>query len=97
MTEDEWSCRAREKEYPACFGVLENVFPEGADGMRHSPESCMVCHCKTDCLRVAMGKNEGLEVREACVDRAYDSGMIGFLDRWSRKKKLHRQRKTQSE
>ena len=97
MPDDEWSSRTRKKERPACFGIIENVFPEGSDGMRHSPESCMVCHCKTDCLRAAMEKNEGLHVREEYVDRAYDSGMIGFLDRWSRKKKLHRQRKTRAD
>jgi hypothetical protein len=39
-----------------------------------------------------MARPQGLEVREEAVDRAYHSGMIGFLDRWSRKKTLHRKR-----
>ena len=93
MSQDNWSRQRRKTEHPACFGILENVFPEGEDGLRQSPESCMVCHCKTQCLRTAMEKTEGLDVREGCVDRAYDSGMIGFFGRWSRKKDLHRRRK----
>ena len=93
MSHDDWSSQRRKKEYPACFGILGDVFPEGEDGLRQSPESCMVCHCKTECLRTAMEKTEGLDVREACVDRAYDSGMIGFFGRWSRKKTFHRRRK----
>jgi len=80
-------------EYPYCFAKLEVVFPKGNDGLRHTPESCFVCFCKTECLRTAMGKSEGLEVREECVDRAYESGMIGFLERWSKKKNLHRKKK----
>jgi hypothetical protein len=38
----------------------------------------------------------GLKVREEFVDRAYESGMIGFLDRWSKKKDLSRRIKEQS-
>ena len=93
MTEDNWSGSRRTREYPPCFGILENVFPLGEDDLRRSPESCMVCHCKTECLRRAMEKNDGLKVREEAVDRAYDAGMIGFLGRWSRKKSLARRRR----
>jgi hypothetical protein len=80
------------KEYPYCFAKLETVFPLGDDGLRHTPESCRVCIYKTECLRAAMNRVEGLTVREEKVDRAYASGMIGFLERWSRKKELHRQK-----
>ena len=80
----------REEELPYCYGVLDNVFPLGADGLRSSPESCLPCIHKTRCLREALERNEGLKVRHEVVDRAYSAGMIGFLDRWSRKKKLHR-------
>jgi len=75
---------------PYCFGKLENVFPEGEDGLRHSPESCVPCCHKTECLRAAMAEAGGLNLQEKNVDRAYTAGMIGFLGRWSRKKDLQR-------
>ena len=52
----------RDKEYPYCFARLENVFPLGDDGLRHTPESCRVCIYKTECLRTAMNRAEGLTV-----------------------------------
>jgi hypothetical protein len=82
-----------EEEYPYCFAKLDNVFPKGDDGLRHTPESCMVCLYKTECLRTAMRKPDGLKVREEKVDRAYAGGMIGFLERWSQKKDLHQKMK----
>ncbi len=79
-----------ENEYPACFGVLENVFPRGDDGLRHSPESCFACYCKTECLQKAMEGSPGLKLREELVDRAYDSKVMGFFKRWSKKKEINR-------
>ena len=78
------------KKYPYCYGKLENVFPMGENGLRCSPESCRVCHCKTECLKSALESSGGLKVKEEKVDRAYASGMIGFLERWSQKKVLNR-------
>ena len=75
---------------PYCFGKLENVFPEGEDGLRQSPESCFHCRSKTECLRTAMKEAGGLKLQEKNVDRAYTAGMMGFLGRWSRKKELQR-------
>ncbi len=75
---------------PYCFGKLENVFPEGEDGLRNTPESCVPCCHKTECLRAAMADAGGLKLQEKNVDRAYTAGMIGFLGRWSRKKDLQR-------
>jgi hypothetical protein len=75
---------------PYCFGKLENVFPEGEDGLRNTPESCVPCCHKTECLRTAMTAAGGLKLQEENVDRAYTAGMIGFLGRWSRKKDLQR-------
>lgn len=80
------------EERPYCFSNLESVFPMGPDGLRETPESCLVCYCKTECLRVAMQSAEAVEVREEKLDRAYEAGMMGFLERWSRKKALHRKR-----
>ena len=76
-------------ERPACFGHLETVFPMGTDGLRHTPIDCLRCPLKTDCLRQAMAARDGLKVEEAMVDRAYRAGMMGFWERWSRKKSLH--------
>jgi hypothetical protein len=39
---------------------------------------------------------DGLGVREESVDRAYAAGMIGFFQRWSRKKDLRRRRQANS-
>ena len=76
---------------PYCYGKLDNVFPMGTDGLRATPESCMVCHCKTDCLRAAMAGPDGDQVRQEHLKRADEAGMVGFFGRWSRKKQLHRQ------
>lgn len=78
---------------PDCYGDLETVFPEGDDGLRHTPTGCFDCPHKTDCLRTAMARPSGLAAREKYVDRAYESGMMGFWERWSRKKALQRRRR----
>jgi hypothetical protein len=79
-----------DKKYPNCFGELETVFPQTKDGLRSTPEACLECLHKTACLRSAMGGADGVKVREEIVDRAYDSGMMSFLERWSKKKDLKR-------
>ena len=75
---------------PSCFGKLDIVFPMGEDELRHTPDSCMACSHKTDCLRYAMMEVDGLKVRGEIVDRAYQSGIMGFFERWSKKKQIHR-------
>lgn len=77
-----------EDKKPLCFGVLDKVFPKTEDGLRTSPESCMMaCPHKTECLRSAINEGAGAgRVQEESVDRAYESGTISFLERWSRKK-----------
>jgi hypothetical protein len=79
-------------ETPYCFAKIENVFPMGDDGLRHTPESCMVCRYKTACLRAAISGADGVAVELERVDRAYEAGMIGFVSRWSRRKTLHRKK-----
>ena len=81
------------KEYPYCFGKLNNVFPMGDDDLRHTPESCMVCLYKTECLRTAVKASGGLKIKEEQVDRAYASGSISFFERWLKKKELHHRMK----
>ena len=73
---------------PGCFGNLKIVFPKGTDGLRHSPETCLDCTHKTICLRSALSDPKGAEVKSEMLDRAYDSGLVGFWKRWSMKKSL---------
>jgi len=74
---------------PACFGLLDKVFPKGDAGLRTSPGACLECPDKTECLKTAMGAKEGLKVKGEFVDKAYYAGAIGFMERWSRKKSLY--------
>ena len=83
----------QQKETPACFGDLETVFPKRSDGLRVTPISCLQCRHKTNCLRTAMKRPAGLPVREEMIDRAYRSGAVGFFQRWSQKKMIHRMKK----
>ncbi|SHK04656.1 hypothetical protein SAMN02745216_02764 [Desulfatibacillum alkenivorans DSM 16219] len=76
--------------FPKCFGDLQKVFPMGEDGLRASPDECLACQCKTDCLRYALAGTDGTAVHEEQVDKVYNSGNMGFLERWSKRKTLHR-------
>ena len=89
--------RCRDKKYPNCFGELEKVFPKTKDGLRSTPEACLECLHKTACLRSAMEGAGGVKVREEIVDRAYGSGMMSFVERWSKKKELKRKLKKRIE
>lgn len=80
---------------PTCFGILEKVFPKAEHGLRESPKDCLKCLFKTECLRAAMAGLRGLKVREELVDRAYNTGHMTFLERWSRKKTIESRRKRQ--
>lgn len=82
-----------EENRPDCFGKLEIVFPKGADGLRHSPRMCMACVFKTECLQTAMKQPAGLEVESEMVDRAYESRAISFIQRWAKRKSLHKKSK----
>lgn len=77
-----------EEKLPLCFGELETVFPKGEDDLRNTPKTCLACLRKTECLRSAMEGEKGLKVQEEFVDRAYTSGMLNFVERWSQKKAL---------
>lgn len=75
-----------------CYGRLETVFPMGGDGLRHSPDECLECGLKTDCLRSAVAGEDGLAVREERLARACQAGHVGFLGRWAELKGLKRHR-----
>jgi hypothetical protein len=81
------------KEKPTCFGDLETVFPLRQDSLRVTPIACLQCQHKTECLRSAMGSRNGFSVREEMIDRAYRGGLMGFYQRWSQKKSIHRLKK----
>ncbi len=84
----------KDNNLPQCFGVLETVFPVGQDDLRSSPASCMSCPHKTECLKSAIRTKEGFKVKDDFIDRAYESGMMRFMERWSKKKHLNRMIKT---
>ncbi|MFC1821208.1 hypothetical protein ACFL9T_00750 [Thermodesulfobacteriota bacterium] len=73
-----------------CFGHLENVFPVGESGLREVVSRCFECKEKTACLKAALSTGEGLAMKSDLVDRAADRGLIGRLQRWSRRKTLYR-------
>lgn len=77
---------------PACFGDLDQVFPMGDKGLRRCPSHCLACAHKTPCLKIALEGENRLLLADEKVDRSYHSGNITFLQRWSRKKTLHRTR-----
>ncbi|MFW6081232.1 MAG: hypothetical protein ACOC7W_04895 [Desulfosalsimonas sp.] len=77
---------------PECFGVLELVFPMTENGLRQTPEVCMECDQKTDCLKTAIKGGGGLRVEDEKVDRAYQAGNLSFLQRWAKKKSIHLRR-----
>ena len=78
-------------ELPDCFGQLDTVFPVGEGGIRSSPPECMKCPFAKSCLQAAMRSPEGLELQEEKVDQAYEYGLIGKLEHWSRKKLIRRE------
>ena len=83
-----------DNERPECFGNLEKVFPVTDRGLRETPDDCMyLCAHKTPCLRQALAGDKGTDVEEEMIERREQAGMIGFFERWSRKKKLHRDKK----
>ena len=90
VAKDRPNMKDTQEKLPVCFGELETVFPKGADGLRTPQAGCLACRHKTECLRAAMKSPCGLKAHEEFVDRAYDAGMLSFMQRWSRKKDLQR-------
>jgi hypothetical protein len=73
-----------------CFGILEVVFPFGERGMREVPPGCTECNARVDCMKAALASDEGIRFTEEMIERSEKVGMIGWLERWSRKKELSR-------
>lgn len=80
-----------EKKKPECFGQLDKVFPMTESGLRETPKKCFeTCPLKTECLRQAMTTKQAVQVEEEIIERGSKTGTIGFFERWSRKKQMHR-------
>jgi hypothetical protein len=73
-----------------CFGILEVVFPEGEKGMREVPPGCTDCTERVVCMKAALASEDGIRFTEEMLERSESVGMIGWLERWSRKKELNR-------
>jgi len=81
------------KQTTECFGRIQTVFPMGPDGLRQTPPKCLECDIKTACLRTALNGEHGVAVHEERLARAYETGSIGFLQRWAQRKTLQRRKK----
>ena len=77
-----------------CFGVLDNVFPMGNEGLREIVSTCFDCPQKKACLQAALETEEGFQLRGQVLDRSSAGGFVGRLKRWSEKKELSRLKKT---
>ncbi|MBW2343752.1 MAG: hypothetical protein JRF53_07010 [Deltaproteobacteria bacterium] len=73
-----------------CFGVLDEVFPMGKEGLREIVPGCFDCPHKKACLQAALDTKEGIEFRGEVLDRTPAGGLAGRLRRWSDKKQLSR-------
>jgi hypothetical protein len=51
----------------------------------------MKCPDAKSCLQAAMRSPEGLKLQEEKVDQAYEYGLIGKIERWSKKKLIRQQ------
>ncbi len=82
-----------ESDLPECFGNLGKVFPMGKNGLRETPEDCFFhCPVKTRCLKQAIATKDGTKVEEEIIERSTKAGAMNFLERWSRKKQVHKRK-----
>lgn len=78
---------------PECFGNLEKVFPMGENGLRQTPDECFFhCAVKTACLRQAIKGEQGPDLEEERLELRDKAGLMSFIERWSKKKQIHRKR-----
>lgn len=76
-----------------CFGILDNVFPMGKEGLREIVPTCFDCPDKQACLQEALNTEQGLMFRNEVIDRSPAGGLVGRFKRWSDKKDLNRRLK----
>ncbi len=88
------SSKTKNNNLPNCYGILEKVFPKKEDGLRTTPETCFDCEHRIECLGKAVKSKKGyLKITEEIIDREYNAGHIGFLERWSKRKMLYSKNK----
>lgn len=78
---------------PACYGVLDKVFPTGGEGLREVRDLCWNCSLRVECLREAMTNGEQRRTMSEEMARRDTpaGGVAGFLQRWSRLKNESKQ------
>ncbi len=78
-----------------CYGILENVFPMGTEGLREIVPECFKCADRIECLQAALQTEQGFQLRSEALDRSSSGGLVGRLKRWSDKKTLSKRQKLQ--
>ena len=73
-----------------CFGILDNVFPMGTEGLREIVKSCFDCPDRKRCLQEALNTESGLVFRSEVIKRSPSRGLADRLRRWSEKKDISR-------
>ena len=74
--------------HKGCFGILDEVFPMGKEGLRETAPACFDCPEKKACLQTALQTKEGFALRGEVLDRSPTKGLRARLMRWSEKKRL---------
>ena len=77
-------------EKKACYGILDEVFPFGKEGLRVVPPDCFECPDRLSCLKTAINTKEGFEMRSDNLQKIPARGFLSRLKRWSQKKELSR-------
>ncbi len=73
-----------------CFGILDEVFPVGKEGLREVPRDCFECEERLPCLKKALDTKEGYKMRSDNLEKMPPEGILGRIKRWSQKKELNR-------
>jgi len=76
-----------------CYGILDNVFPMGTEGLREIVPECFKCADRVECLQAALNTEQGFKLKSEALDRSAPGGLMGRLKRWSDKKTLSKRQK----
>ena len=76
-----------------CFGILDNIFPMGNEGLREIVPECFQCDDRKECLQAALQTQSGFQLKSEALDRSSSGGFLGRLKRWSDKKELSKRNK----
>jgi hypothetical protein len=73
-----------------CYGILDEVFPFGKEGLREVPPDCFNCPDRLPCLKAAINTRDGCEMRSDNLRKFPARGFLDRFKRWSQKKELSR-------